>query len=131
VSRGYDSTSIVILAPFSTVRQYPVENKAYVHINPEDVSQWDAIISGRSISFIWENSFNSGFIITSFGNVISFNPLTEDVAESLIVVIIGYVVVISVPGVILGLIFMNSKTLQKKYAQLRGFDRDRKKRKKS
>lgn len=131
VSRGYDSTSIVILAPFSTVRQYPVENKAYVHINPEDVSQWDAIISGRSISFIWENSFNNGFIITSFGNVISFNPLTEDVAESLIVVIIGYVVVISVPGVILGLIFMNSKTLQKKYAQLRGFDRDRKKRKKS
>ena len=131
VSRGYDSTSLVILAPFSTVRQYPVDNQAYVHINPDDVSEWDAIISGRSISFVWENSFNSGFIITSFGNVISFSPLTEDIAESLIVVIIGYVVVISVPGVILGLIFMNSKTLQKKYAQLRGFDRNSKKQKKS
>ncbi|MBT3420290.1 MAG: hypothetical protein HN433_03810, partial [Euryarchaeota archaeon] len=59
------------------------------------------------------------------------SPLTEDIAESLIVVIIGYVVVISVPGVILGLIFMNSKTLQKKYAQLRGFDRNSKKQKKS
>ena len=94
-------------------------------------SQWDAIISGRSISFVWENSFNSGFIITSFGNVISFDPLKEDVSESLIVVIIGYVVVISVPGVILGLIFMNSKTLQKKYAQLRGFGKGAKKRKKS
>jgi hypothetical protein len=131
VSRGYDSTSLVILAPFSTVRHHPVDNQAYVQINPDDVSEWDAIISGRSISFVWENSFNSGFIITSFGNVISFSPLTEDIAESLIVVIIGYVVVISVPGVILGLIFMNSKTLQKKYAQLRGFDRNSKKQKKS
>lgn len=127
ISRGYDSTSLVLLAPFSTVRQYPVGNEAYVHINPEDVSQWDAIISSRSISFIWENSFNSGFIITSFGNVISFSAITEDVAESLIVVVIGYVVVISVPGVILGLIYMNSKTMQRKYAQLRGFGKGNKK----
>lgn len=131
ISRGYDSTSLILLAPFSTVRHYPVENEAFVHINSEDASQWDAIISGRSISFVWENSFNSGFIITSFGNVVSFEPLKEDVSESLIVVIIGYVVVISVPGVILGLIFMNSKTLQKMYAQLRGFGKDTKKQKKS
>ncbi len=34
------------------------------------------------------------------------------------IVVIGYVVVISVPGVILGLIFMNSKTLQDMYAKL-------------
>lgn len=127
VSRGHDSTSLIILAPFSTVRQYPVTDEAYVHISSEDVSQWDAIISGRSISFAWENSFNDGFIITSFGNVISFSPITEDVSESLVVVIIGYVVVISVPGVVLGLIYMNSKTLQRKYAQFRGFGKKSKK----
>ena len=131
VSRGYDSTTLIHLAPFSTLRQYPVADDAYVHISSEDVSLWDAIISGRAISFVWENSFNNGFIITSFGNVISFSPITEDASESLIVVIIGYVVVISVPGVVLGLIYMNSKTLQKKYAQLRGFGKKSKKQKKS
>ena len=131
VSRGHDSTSIIILAPFSTVRQYPVDDDAYVQISSEDASTWDPVISGRSISFIWENSFNSGFIITSFGNVISFEPPSEEVAESLVVVIIGYVVVISVPGVILGLIYMNSKTMQNYYAKLRGFDKKKKTRKKS
>ena len=131
VSRGHDSTSIIILAPFSTVRQYPVDDDAYVQISSEDASIWDPVISGRSISFIWENSFNSGFIITSFGNVISFEPPSEEVAESLVVVIIGYVVVISVPGVILGLIYMNSKTMQNYYAKLRGFDKKKKTRKKS
>jgi len=131
VSRGHDSTSIIILAPFSTVRQYPVDDDAYVQISPQDASTWDPVISGRSISFMWENSFNSGFIITSFGNVISFEPPSEEVAESLVVVIIGYVVVISVPGVILGLIYMNSKTMQNYYAKLRGFDKKKKTRKKS
>ncbi|MAV43034.1 MAG: hypothetical protein CMA30_00975 [Euryarchaeota archaeon] len=131
ISRGHDSTSIIILAPFSTVRQYPVDDDAYVQISSEDASIWDPVISGRSISFIWENSFNSGFIITSFGNVISFSPPSEEVAESLVVVIIGYVVVISVPGVILGLIYMNSKTMQNYYAKLRGFDKKKKSRKKS
>ena len=131
ISRGHDSTSLIILAPFSTVRQYPVDDDAYVQISSEDALEWDPVISGRSISFIWENSFNSGFIITSFGNVISFQPQSEEVAESLVVVVIGYVVVISVPGVILGLIYMNSKTLQNYYAKLRGFDKKKKTRKKS
>ena len=131
ISRGHDSTSLIILAPFSTVRQYPVDDDAYVQISSEDALEWDPVISGRSISFIWENSFNSGFIITSFGNVISFQPPSEEVAESLVVVVIGYVVVISVPGVILGLIYMNSKTLQNYYAKLRGFDKKKKTRKKS
>ena len=131
ISRGYDSTSLIILAPFSTVRQYPVEDEAYVHISSQDAAEWDPVISGRSISFAWENSFNNGFIITSFGNVISFQPQSEEVAESLIVVIIGYVVVISVPGVIIGLIYMNSKTMQNYYAKLRGFDKKKQSRKKS
>ena len=45
--------------------------------------------------------------------------------------IIGYVVVISVPGVIIGLIYMNSKTMQNYYAKLRGFDKKKQSRKKS
>ena len=118
VSRGSKSTSMIILAPFSIVRNYPVSDEAYVQVSANDAEVWDPVISGRTISFVWENSFNNGFIITSFGNVISFEPIKEDVEESLMIVVIGYVVVISVPGVILGLIFMNSKTLQDMYAKL-------------
>ena len=71
----------IILAPFSTVRQYPVVDDAYVHISSQDASEWDPVVSGRSISFMWENSFNSGYIITSFGNVISFQPPSEEIEE--------------------------------------------------
>ena len=55
--------------------------------------------------------------MTSFGVIIEFHPPVEtDVwTDSLISYILGVVVLIAVPGSVLGLIFMNSETLQKKY----------------
>jgi len=58
-------------------------------------------------------------MITEFGNVVAFSPLVEEVEAGIMTILVLGAVSISVPGVILGLIYMNSPWLQKKYNQWR------------
>jgi hypothetical protein len=88
-SRGYSGTSIIHLAPSA----------------------------GRQIEYVWEHSFNSGFVITSNGNVISYEPYQIEIENTMLTTAILIAVSVSVPGVILGLIYMNSPFLQRKYNQ--------------
>lgn len=120
VSRAHDGTTIVHMTPFSTIRQQPLITEAFVQILPEDAIAWDAVVSGRSIEFVWENAHQEGFIITSFGNIISFEPISDVEKMDMVSLVVVIAVTISVPGVVLGLIYMNSPYLQKKYLQLRG-----------
>jgi hypothetical protein len=120
VSRGHDRTTLIHMAPFSTVRQDPVISEAFVQITAQDAQEWDPVIAGRSVSFVWENDFREGFIITSFGNIISFSPEpVVEVDNSIMTVAVLAAVVIAVPGTILGLIYMNSTTLQRWYTNWR------------
>ena len=116
-SRGYSSTSIIHLAPSATVRYEPLNDVAKVQISSEQMADWDSVIAGRQISYVWENSFNSGFVITSNGNVISFEPYQIEIENTMLTTAILIAVSVSVPGVILGLIYMNSPFLQRKYNQ--------------
>jgi hypothetical protein len=120
VSRGHDGTTLIHLAPFSTIRHQPLISEAFAQIVSTDATEWDPVVSGRSIEVVWENGHQDGFIITSFGNIVSFDSFEEEVEVGLVPMVIGVVVVISVPGVILGLIYMNSPFLQNKYYQWRG-----------
>ncbi|DAC32175.1 MAG TPA: WD40 repeat domain-containing protein [Candidatus Poseidoniales archaeon] len=113
VSRGYDGSTLIHMAPFATVRQQPLISEAYVQIVAEDAAAWDPAVSSRSIAFVWENDQREGFIITSFGNIVSFMPEPPvEVDNSIMTVAVLAAVVVAVPGTILGLIYMNSKTLQ-------------------
>ena len=116
-SRGYSSTSIIHLAPSATVRYEPLNDVAKVQISSEQMADWDSVIAGRQISYVWENSFNSGFVITSNGNLISFEPYQIEIENTMLTTAILIAVSVSVPGVILGLIYMNSPFLQRKYNQ--------------
>ena len=116
-SRGYSSTSIIHLAPSATVRYEPLNDVAKVQISSDQMADWDSVIAGRQISYVWENSFNSGFVITSNGNVISFEPYQIEIENTMLTTAILIAVSVSVPGVILGLIYMNSPFLQRKYNQ--------------
>ena len=108
------------MAPFATVRQQPIISEAYAQIVAEDATEWDPVIAGRSISVVWENEHREGFIITSFGNIVSFVPeQAVEVDNSIMTVAVLSAVVVAVPGTILGLIYMNSSTLQRWYANLR------------
>ncbi|MEZ7988293.1 MAG: WD40 repeat domain-containing protein [Candidatus Poseidoniaceae archaeon] len=121
VSRGHDGTTLIHMAPFATIRQQPLVSEAFAQIVSEDAMAWDAVVAGRSLEVVWENAHQEGFIITSFGNIVSFEKIGvsgEDL--DLLSIMVMAAVTISVPGVVLGLIYMNSPYLQRKYLQFRG-----------
>ena len=119
-SRGSSSSSIIYLAPFGTVRYDPLNDVAKEQISTDQVSDWDPVIAGRQISYVWESDFNSGFVLTTNGNVIAFEPYQIKIENTMLTNIILIAVSVSVPGVIIGLIYMNSPFLQRKYKQLVG-----------
>jgi len=96
-------------------------SQAFAQIVSKDATAWDDVVAGRSLEVVWENAHQEGFIITSFGNIVSFERIGvsgEDLG--LMSILVMAAVTISVPGVILGLIYMNSPYLQRKYLQFRG-----------
>ena len=125
VSRGHDGSTLIHMAPFATVRQQPLISEAFAQIIAEDAAVWDPVVAGRSISVVWENGHREGFIITSFGNIVSFSPdVGVEVDNSLMTLAVLAAVVVAVPGTILGLIYMNSKTMQRWYMNWRNRSKD-------
>ena len=119
VSRGWDQTSLVYLAPLGIIRYDGLNDQAFTVLLPADVTTFDAVIAGRSLAVVWENKEHQGFLITEFGNVVSFSPAREEVDMGIMEILVFAAVAISVPGVILGLIYMNSPWLQRRYKSLR------------
>jgi len=119
VSRGDDGTNLIHLAPLGLVRYTPLSGEAFSVLLPEDAATWDAVIAGRGLAVVWENTRHSGFMITDFGNIIKFSPAVEEVDMNIMDVLVLGAVAVSVPGVILGLIYMNSPWMQRKYRELR------------
>ena len=130
-SSGYASTSMIQIAPFATVRYDSLENIAKVQISSEQMLEWDSVIAGRQIAYVWETGFDDGFILTTNGNVISFEPMLVEIDNTILTTIILIAVTVSVPGVILGLIYMSSPSLQKKYLSFRRKSRKKKSNKNS
>ena len=93
--------------------------------------EWDSVIAGRQIAYVWETGFDDGFIITTNGNVISFEPMLIEIDNTILTTLILIAVTVSVPGVILGLIYMSSPSLQKKYLSFRRKSRKKKSQKNS
>jgi len=121
VSRGHDGSTLIHMAPFATVRQQPLISEAYAQILAQDATDWDPVVAGRALAFVWETDHREGFIITSFGNIVSFSPEAPvEIDNSLMTVAVLTAVVVAVPGTVLGLIYMNSKTMQRWYMKWRG-----------
>lgn len=115
VSRAADGRTLIHLAPFATVKQNPNNDEAFAQLLPKDAASYDEIIAGRTIEFVWETKSAHGFMITSYGNVVEFEPAKNQVETGIMETLVFLAVGISVPGVLFGLVFMNSKTLQNKY----------------
>ncbi|DAC29173.1 MAG TPA: hypothetical protein D7H99_00810, partial [Candidatus Poseidoniales archaeon] len=130
-SPGYASSSLIHVAPLATVRYDALENIAKVQISSEQMLEWDSVIAGRQIAYVWETGFNDGYIMTTSGNIISFEPKLIEIDNTMLTTIILVAVSVSVPGVILGLIYMNSPFLQKKYLNFRRNSRRKKSQKNS
>ena len=113
------SSTIIALGPLGLVRWNQYEEEAFLMFSNDNVSDEDILLSGDRYAMAWENSENTGFLVTGQGRIVSFVPASEsdsgDVPAFLLVL-----VALCVPGVFIGLIYWNSPWLQRKYAKLVG-----------
>ena len=72
---------------------------------------------GETVLRSRENSEYSGFLVTSQGRIVSFEPANE-IDDGDVPYVLVILVALCVPGVFIGLIYWNSPWLQKKYANL-------------
>ena len=113
------SEALATMAPFQVMAWDLSAGEAYEWIENEDVVASSSALAGERLIGTWgtTDDSNVGFIVTSYGAVIEFHPPPETSVwtDTLISYVLGIVVLIAVPGSVLGLIFMNSETLQRKY----------------
>ncbi len=120
--------TLVTMTPFQIMAWDMEEVEAYEWVEYADVADRSDALAGERLIGSWAtiDNQNIGFVVTSYGAVIGFHPapVTSVWTDSLISYILGIVVLIVVPGVVLGLIFMNSETLQRKYYDRRNAKRE-------
>lgn len=122
-SRGHDGTSLIHLAPMESVRYKLDVDEVFMHIESSKITSHDPEIAGQRIALMWEIGEDDGWLITNEGLIVNIYPTASRESLGILETVTFAAVAISVPGVILGLIFMNSPYLQRKYRQLRGFEK--------
>jgi hypothetical protein len=113
-----DNSISITMAPYGLI-EYRLDNRvSYKMLEHDLVKDSEIELSSTNIIQVWGDDMTHGFIISSDGSIAQFTPTTvED--DELIMKVVMLVLLISVPGSIIGLIFMNSKTLQGWYFSLR------------
>lgn len=114
-----DSSTLLALAPLGMVRWNQYKEEAFLMFSNDDAIDEDILLAGDRYAMAWENSENSGFLVTGQGRIVSFEPASEDNTGGIPGFVI-FLVAMCVPGVFLGLIYWNSPWLQRKYANLFG-----------
>ena len=101
------------------VRWNQYTEEAFLMFSNDNASEEDIFLSGDRYAMAWENSENTGFLVTGQGRIVSFVPASEadggDIPVFLLVL-----VALCVPGVFIGLLYWNSPWLQRQYAKLVG-----------
>jgi len=123
LSRGYDGTALIHLAPMESVRYRIDADEVFMHIESDAITGYDPEVAGQQIAMMWEIGEDQGWLITNQGLILEIYPVETRESLGIMETIVFTAVAISVPGVIIGLIFMNSPYLQRKYRQLRGFEK--------
>ena len=102
------------MAPYGLV-QYRLDNrKAYKMLEHDLVKDSEIELSSTSLVQVWGDDITHGFILSSDGSLAQFTPTMAE-EDELMIKAVMLILLISVPGCIIGLIFMNSKTLQGLY----------------
>ena len=120
--------TIISMAPFQLTAWDMSNGEAYEWVEYSDVSNASDGLAGERLVGSWGTTDNPniGFVVTSYGAIIGFHPPVETSVwtDSLISYILAVVVLVAVPGVVFGLIFMNSEKLQRKYFERRNAKRE-------
>ncbi|MEE3135109.1 MAG: WD40 repeat domain-containing protein [Candidatus Thermoplasmatota archaeon] len=117
LSTGANNQVYIQVVPFGIV-EFSVQNmQSYSWLIPEDVSTASVDLSATTPLASWEERLRDGWLISTDGSIskMSGKQLSGDVMGYALVAAVA----VSVPGVILGLIYMSSDTLQNKYLSWR------------
>ena len=106
-----------------SVRYKASLDEVFMHMESQAITEHDPEVAGQRIALIWETGEDDGWMITNEGLIIDIFPVESRESLGIMETMVFAAVAISVPGVIIGLIFMNSSYLQRKYRQLRGFEK--------
>ena len=63
LSRGYDGTTLVHMAPMESVRHQPKVNEIFLHTSSEELTAFNPTVAGDSITLIWEKGENNGWMM--------------------------------------------------------------------
>ncbi len=107
-------------APFGLVDWAITEGEgkmglAYPWLNNEEVVAADVLLGGSSLIGGWSESSETGFAVTSYGAIAYYYPPENTITENLVSALAPLIVIVTVPGVILGLAYFASPKLQSKY----------------
>jgi len=106
-----DDSIAITMAPYGLI-QYRLENRnSYEMLEHDLVKDSEIELSSTSLVQVWGDDITHGFIISSDGSIAQFTPTMVE-EDELIIKVVMLILLISVPGCVIGLIFMNSKTLQ-------------------
>ena len=86
---------------------------AYPWLYNSDIE--DVALRGESLVGGWSETAETGYAVTSYGRVVYYYPPEDTISENIVSALAPMLVIIAVPGVVLGLLYMASPKLQKKY----------------
>ena len=117
---GTEDTILIQTAPFGWVDWNVMEGTdslgyAYPWLYNHDAGKSDPMIAHERLIGGWTTTDETGFGVTSFGRIVEYAPPPKSIDEKLVSSLAGILVIVAVPGSVLGLLFMMSPKMQKKY----------------
>ncbi len=116
-----ENRMMIATTPFGLIDHRPKSEESFPWFEHVDAANQHLDVASRAIVCSWSTSEAEGWILNSKGDAINFIPI--EIEDPLLTSLAGYalavVVVVSVPGIVLGLIFMNSPKMQATYNRWR------------
>ena len=116
-----ENRMMIATIPFGLIDHRPDSEESFPWYDHVDAANQQLDVASRPITCSWSTSETEGWILNSRGDAINFVPI--EIEDPLLTSLAGYalavVVVVSVPGIVLGLIFMNSPKMQASYNRWR------------
>ncbi len=86
---------------------------AYPWLDNSDVE--DVAMRGETMIGGWAETSETGYAVTSYGRIVYYYPPKATISDNIVSALAPMLVIIAVPGVVLGLLYISSPKLQKMY----------------
>ena len=126
VSEQSDGTTIVSVVPFAMIEHDLSLRLSFPWLENSDAVSFDSAISGERLVATWSADVHSGWVITSSGTIVAFNPISDERAGGILGIWIGVVILGGAILMALSLIVSSSPLLREWLTLRIGSDEERK-----